>query len=359
MGVVITNRPDFRDLYYPSTVRLLQSKSQFLWAILTPVVCTLILVLKGQIGTVPYLDVFYRVASVWPEPYFDFTDTQLGDSPLGYVLFQWLPFNDLYAYIIFNFSILFLAFVILTNEFSHNKSKYVFSSIFILSTPGVVLHKWIGNYDAPTFLLIVILFFALKKGQNKFAFAIAVLGGFQHFEIFILAFFLLMICDYFLSNRFQKFRLQRYLALFVFFTVGKCFLILIRTSAGEATVASRFQVNSLMKLQDGLVNIFDNLPVYLWSLMGANWIIFLYFFIRTSWKIRVGLSTTFFFAVFISAISEDHSRIFFFIFFPVLLRVVFETIDTASGRNLRVILISSFFVALMFPLSLLWASQVI
>jgi hypothetical protein len=107
------------------------------------------------------------------------------------------------------------------------------------------------------------------------------------------------------------------------------------------------------------MEIFVNFPIYLWSLMGAIWIIFLFFFLRSSRKIKFGLSLTFVIAILISAISEDHSRVFFFIFFPILLSTIMTTIKGFSGQKLSLITVTSLIVSLTFPLPLLWASQII
>jgi hypothetical protein len=276
---------------------------------------------RYSLGPIPYIDFFAKVAKDWPNACLKPEQEYIRDSGVGQVIFRILPIEGVYWFGLLHFAALLCGLILIFFTLkSVLKVGYVYPvfRIILLGQIGYVLFRWVGSYDAFTFLLWGLFFFFSIKRLTNWALLSAFGLGFQHFEqasIGILG--ILLVCNV-LQKPPQIFQIKFLLKACCAIVIGKLTLLGILTLNGHA-ISGRANYFKIQIVELGLFEVINNAPLFIWSLFGSLWIVVICFLVRTTNRRQLlPLLTYFIFCLMLAIFARDHSRVFVLTTFPAL-----------------------------------------
>jgi hypothetical protein len=291
---------------------------------------------RFSVGTVPYIEIFSEYAKQWPNAILSPESEYIRESALGQIIFRILPvdgfvwFGLLHGYaLVFGFVFLFLT---IRNEIQSDYLYPVFR-IILLGQVGYVLFRWIGSYDAFTFLLWGAFFYFASKRFYSLALILAFGLGFQHFEQTSIALLGMLIASNYLKGPSIIFPRKFILLAAGASIFGKVTLLGILLINGHS-VSGRSNYLKLEIFNLGISEVINNLPVFLWSLFGSVWLL-LFVFVSNSQKNRNLIPSLmyFLFCVAVAISARDHTRVFVLTTFPTLFFLTLNYLKTATDQK--------------------------
>jgi len=291
---------------------------------------------RFSVGPVPFIDFFAKYAKQWPNAVLKAESEYIRDSGLGQLIFRVLPVDGIYWFGLLHLTALMcgfgLIFLTLRRELQDDYVYPVFR-IIILGQIGYVLFRWIGSYDAFTFLLWGMFFFFASRKRLYLALLSAIGLGFQHFEQASVGFLGLVLVSIFLKKPPGVFEFKFLIKSFGAITVGKILLLGILVFNGHS-ISGRSNYFTIQFLELGLSEVTNNLPFFIWSLFGGFWLVVINFLMKTSEKRRlIPLILYFAACVTVAIFARDHSRVFVLTTFPALLFISLHYLKNHGGAN--------------------------
>ncbi len=291
---------------------------------------------RFSVGPVPFIDFFAKYAKQWPNAILKAESEYIRDSGLGQLIFRVLPVDGIYWFGLLHLTALMcglgLIFLTLRRELQDDYVYPVFR-IIILGQIGYVLFRWIGSYDAFTFLLWGMFFFFASRKRLYLVLLSAIGLGFQHFEQASIGILGLVLVSIFLKKPSGVFEFKSLIKSFGAIAVGKI-LLLGTLVFNDHSISGRSNYFTTQFLELGVSEVTNNLPFFIWSLFGAFWIVVINFLMKTSEKRRlIPLILYFAFCVTVAIFARDHSRVFVLTTFPSLLFISLHYLKNHEGAK--------------------------
>lgn len=289
---------------------------------------------RFSVGPIPFIDFFAKYAKQWPNAILEPESEYIRDSGLGQILFRLIPVDGFVAFGILHLAILLVAFYFLWELIQISLPKPAASSLFrilILGQLGFVLFRWIGSYDAITFLLWVLALHAFLRRSHLGIALVFTLLGFQHFEQSMIGASCLFAALYWVGN-YSELK-KSLLVSFIGLVLGKGLLFIVLYINGQTGSGRNYYFTKFF-IELGMQEVYKNLPLYIFSLFGAIWLLVIPLIGRLSFSLRViPLAITVFLILASSVAARDHTRVFVLSIFPALLVILISQI-----RDRRILL---------------------
>lgn len=291
---------------------------------------------RNSVGPVPFIDFFAKYAKQWPNAALEPESEYIRDSGLGQIIFRVLPLEGIYSFGILHLAALLCGFVLiyftLKNEL---KADYVYPvfRIILLGQIGYVLFRWVGSYDAFTFLLWGLFFFQASYKHFNLALLPAIGLGFQHFEQAILGVLGLLLVSTLLNQEPRIFTIRFLLKTSAGIVFGKFLLLGILLLNGHP-VSGRSNYFTLDVVELGFSEVKHNLLYFIWSLFGAIWVVIFNLLLKAPDKLRlVPIILYLTFCITVSIFARDHTRVFVLTTFPILFYSSVVILKNHNGAN--------------------------
>ena len=291
---------------------------------------------RYSLGPVPFIDFFAKYAKQWPNALLKPESEYIRDSGVGQLIFRILPIEGMYWFGLLHFFALLcglnLIFFTLKGLL---REEYVYPvfRIILLGQIGYVLFRWVGSYDAFTFLLWGLFFFFSAKKLSAWALLSAFGLGFQHFEQASIGICGLLLVCVFLQRSPEIFQLRFLLKACAAIVIGKLTLLGILVVNGHS-VSGRANYFTPEIIELGISEVINNLPLFIWSLFGSLWIVVFGFLAKTTNKRQLlPLLAYFTLCLAVAIFARDHSRVFVLTTFPALFYVALHYLTTHKSAT--------------------------
>lgn len=272
-------------------------------------------------GKVPNEGGFEGIARFWPHSRIPSDQAYVLRQALGQALYHSLGWADTRAFIVLHLAALLVSGLLLAGwliRLLGLQRGAIAVCLLLVSPLTAVLLDWIGMYDAFSVLVWVLLFFALRHNAWLQA-AVAVLGGLQNFEQFLVSVILLALLPELTKGLGLR---ARPVALLAGTVAGKVILEIYLRSAG-AVNGSRFSFLANGSILHFVVSTFAVLaPVIVFTVLGGLWVPVLRR-LPAVWSsspraLRVRGLVAAAIVLGIGILSADHTRVMVLISFPLL-----------------------------------------
>jgi hypothetical protein len=293
----------------------------------------------------------------WPEVKLDSGQEYIKSSPLGQILFRLSPSHTPLVYFSIHLMAITLAFCVMFFSFKkRHGSKYGIDvlTILLLGQLGFVLFRWIGSYDAFTILCWSIIGISYAYNHPPLVYLGCTLLGFQNFEQGLIGFFVLMVAVGMKEVRSQSKFILKILISILF---GKIILETIFYISTHTLSFGRINYFTFQIVQRGFLDIFTNLPFYIWTI-GFFPLVFIYYGAHLKWHFPIrNISTAFIISFLSSAAAIDHTRVFTLVSFPTIFW--FFNYWLPKQYNFQKVLKTSILISWIYLPGMLWGSQIV
>jgi hypothetical protein len=282
---------------------------------------TALVVWRTGPGKVPGPEGFESTARIWPHQVLPPEAAYVLRQGLGQALYHALGWVGTGHYLALHAATLLVSGLVLAAWLLHRLGTQrgtVAVCLLLLSPVTAVLLEWIGLYDAFSMLVWVLLFLTLR-GKGWLQFAVAVLGGLQNFEQFLVSVVLLAL----LPEAGRPLGLRaRPVALLVGAVLGKVILELYLTSEGASSGSRAAFLENPEMLNYVLTTFAVLAPIIIYTVLGPLWIPVVHR-LPAGWasatrSLRLRGLAVAGIALGMGILSADHTRVMVLITFPLL-----------------------------------------
>jgi hypothetical protein len=288
---------------------------------LSALAITVLVIWRTGPGKVPGPEGFEATARIWPHQPLAPEAAYVLRQGLGQALYHALGWVGTRPYLALHAATLLISGLVLSGWLLRRLGAQrgtIAVCLLLLSPVTAVLLEWIGLYDAFSVLVWVLLFLTLR-GKGWLQFAVAVLGGLQNFEQFVVSVILLAL----LPEAGRPFGLRaRPVALLVGALLGKVVLEAYLTSEGASSGSRAAFLENPEMLHYVLTTFAVLAPIIIYTVLGPLWIPVVHR-LPAAWaagnrSLRLRVVAVGAIVLGMGILSADHTRVMALITFPLL-----------------------------------------